>query len=201
MDSTFWNERYNSKKFAYGIQPNDFLKSNISLLKPNSKILCLAEGEGRNAVFLSEEGHQVTAVDYSKVGLDKLNAWAQEKKLNIETICVDLNDYKIEPNHWDSIVCIFGHFPSALRTKLFKQITNGLTKNGIFIMEVYDKDQINYKTGGPQSAELLYSTEELQKDLRNFDSVSIKKVIREINEGEFHNGLSAVIQVFGTAKM
>jgi cyclopropane fatty-acyl-phospholipid synthase-like methyltransferase len=197
MDINFWNTRYKEAEFAYGTEPNDFLKSKIEVLKPNSKILCLAEGEGRNAVFLAEHNHHVTAVDYSQEGLNKLQKLASDKNLSIETVCIDLNHYKIEQNKWDAIICIFGHFPEPLRQSVFKQVYKGLNKGGVFIMEAYHKDQLNYKTGGPQVSELLYSTEELQHDFSEFETISIETSIKEIEEGKYHKGTSAVIQVLG----
>ena len=197
MDINFWNTRYKEAEFAYGTEPNDFLKSKIQVFKPNSKILCLAEGEGRNAVFLAEHNHDVTAVDYSQEGLNKLQKLASDKKLSIETICIDLNHYKIEENKWDAIICIFGHFPEPLRQTVFKQVYKGLNKEGVFLMEAYHKDQLNYKTGGPQVSELLYSAEELQHDFSEFETISIETTIKEIEEGKYHKGTSAVIQVLG----
>jgi SAM-dependent methyltransferase len=195
MDSDFWNARYKESEYAYGLEPNDFLKSKINSLKPNSKILCLAEGEGRNAIFLAENKHQITAIDYSEEGLNKLKSLAKERNVIVKTICADLNQYKIEPNQWDAIICIFGHFPIELRKAVFKQVYTGLRKNGVFLMEAYHKDQLKYKTGGPQVADLLYSKEELQNDFSEFENISIETFIKEIEEGKFHKGTSAVIQV------
>jgi SAM-dependent methyltransferase len=195
MDVNFWNTRFKEAEFAYGTEPNDFLKSKIQAFKPNSKILCLAEGEGRNAVFLAEHNHHVTAVDYSQEGLNKLKKLASDKNLSIETVCIDLNHYKIEENKWDAIICIFGHFPEPLRQSVFKQVFKGLNKGGVFLMEAYHKDQLNYKTGGPQVSELLYSAEELQHDFSEFETISIETSIKEIEEGKYHKGTSAVIQV------
>jgi cyclopropane fatty-acyl-phospholipid synthase-like methyltransferase len=195
MDVNFWNTRFKEAEFAYGTEPNDFLKSKIQAFKPNSKILCLAEGEGRNAVFLAEHNHHVTAVDYSQEGLNKLKKLASDKNLSIETVCIDLNHYKIEENKWDAIICIFGHFSEPLRQSVFKQVFKGLNKDGVFLMEAYHKDQINYKTGGPQVADLLYSAEELQIDFSEFKNKSIETSIKEIEEGKYHKGTSVVIQV------
>jgi cyclopropane fatty-acyl-phospholipid synthase-like methyltransferase len=195
MNVNFWDTRYKESEYAYGIEPNDFLKSKISVIKPNSKILCIAEGEGRNAIFLAEHKHDVTAIDYSLEGLKKLQKLASDKKLTIETICEDLNHYKIDENKWDAIICIFGHFPESLRKAVFKQVYSGLKKDGVFLMEAYHKDQINYKTGGPQVADLLYSAEELQIDFSEFKNKSIETSIKEIEEGKYHKGTSVVIQV------
>ncbi|MCC6369972.1 MAG: class I SAM-dependent methyltransferase [Bacteroidia bacterium] len=195
MDINFWNTRYKEAEYAYGTEPNDFLKSKIHVFKPDSKILCLAEGEGRNAVFLASQGHRITAVDYSQEGLNKLQKLALNKKLSIETLCVDLTHYKIEEHAWDGIICIFGHFPESLRKAVFGQVYKGLNKGGVFLMEAYHKDQLKYKTGGPQVVELLYSKEELQEDFSAFTAITIETCDKDIEEGKYHKGTSAVIQV------
>lgn len=195
MDANFWNTRYKELEFAYGTEPNDFLKQNSNVLKPKSKTLCLAEGQGRNAIFLASQGHNVTAIDYSEEGIKKLQQLASENKLNIDTLCIDLNNYTIEENKWDTIICIFGHFPESIRKTVFTQLYKGLKKGGVLLMEAYHKDQLNYNTGGPQSIELLYSIEDLSTDLNEFKNITFSKVIREIKEGKYHHGESAVIQV------
>lgn len=195
MDINFWDKRYKEDGYAYGLEANDFLKSKINELKPHSKILCLAEGEGRNAIFLAAHKHEVTAIDYSIEGLNKLSDLAKERNLNIETICADLTDYKIELNKWDAIISIFGHFPASLRKSIFTQVHGGLKSTGVFLMEAYDKNQLKFKTGGPQVEELLYSAEELESDFQVFNNISIKTHIKEISEGIYHNGISSVIQV------
>lgn len=110
MDIKFWNNRYKEQGYAYGLEPNDFLKSRIDELKPQSEVLFLAEGEGRNAIFLDEHKHKVTAIDYSIEGLNKLSDLARERHLQIKTICADLTDYKIEPHKWDAIISILAIF-------------------------------------------------------------------------------------------
>lgn len=195
MDKSFWDTRYAEKEFAYGTEPNDFLKEVSKNIKPASNILCLAEGEGRNAVFLAELGHKVTAIDYSESGIKKLNSLAKNRNVNITGICADLNTYTVEENTWDVIVCIFGHFPAPLRTKILTQMYSGLREKGLFILEAYSKQQLNYNTGGPQSLDLLYSIEEVANDLKDFQNLEIKQKERFISEGKFHQGLSSVIQV------
>ena len=132
-----WNERYQDESFFYGKEPNDFLKENIELIKPGSKILCLAEGEGRNAVYLATKGFFVTAIDQSSVGLEKLKLLATENNVIVETMVADLNDYQIEENKWDVILSIWCHLPSELRKKVHANCVKGLKQNGIFILEAY----------------------------------------------------------------
>lgn len=195
MESKFWDERYNEPGFAYGLEANDYLVSISDQLKPNSNILCIAEGEGRNAIYLAKQGHQVTAIDYSFVGLDKLSRYAALNSLQIETIHQDLNHYEFEENKWDVIVCIFGHFNKNLREKVFKSVYNSLKADGIFIMESYSELQLKNNTGGPQALEMLYSIDELATYFNNYSNIRINKTERMINEGKYHNGKSSTIQI------
>lgn len=198
MDKTFWDERFGEPGFMYGDQPNDFLKSQSFLLKPSGRILCLAEGEGRNAVYLASQGYDVTCVDFSAAGLTKTAQLAEAKGVHVETVCADLTHYDIHAGTWDGIVMIFGHFDNPLRLSLYQRIAAGLKKGGKVLMEVYSTDQLALGTGGPKSLEYLYSKEELEVAFKSFSTVSIQEVRREIHEGEYHNGLSVTIQVIAT---
>lgn len=195
MQVEFWNERYKEQVFAYGMEANDFLQEQTFPL--GSKILCLAEGEGRNGVYLAEQGHDVTCVDYSEEGVRKMAQLAEIKGVQIHPICADLNEFEFKENTWDAIVIIFGHFPEDLRKKVHGQLFKALKDGGKLVMESYHKDQVNYKTGGPMTTTLLYSEEELRSDLSTFHSLKINQTIREVHEGEFHFGNAAVIQVLG----
>lgn len=197
MESTFWDDRYNEPGFAYGKEANDFLKSVTNQFKPNSKILCIAEGEGRNALYLAQLGHQVTALDFSLVGLTKLLEESSLQNLSMYTIHADLNEYELEKETWDVIVCIFGHFPLPVKQKVFNSIHQSLVKDGIIVMEVYSVDQLKYNTGGPQSSSLLYTKEELSSYFSEFSNIRINKTTRHISEGKYHNGESSTIQIIG----
>jgi 2-polyprenyl-3-methyl-5-hydroxy-6-metoxy-1,4-benzoquinol methylase len=196
MNKDFWDERYGQSEFAYGKDANDFLQ--LQSFKVGSKILCLAEGEGRNGVHLAKQGHQVTCIDYSESGIRKMQELAKENNVELETICADLNQVNLEPNTWDVIVIIFGHFPKDLRMHVHKQLYSALKPGGKLVLEAYNKEQVIYKTGGPMTTELLYSEAELKEDFSEFSDISICETIREVKEGQFHFGKAAVVQVFGT---
>ena len=195
MDKTFWNERFGEPGFMYGDQPNDFLKANALTLKPGGKILCLAEGEGRNAVYLATQGFDVTCVDFSESGLKKTQQLSESHGVSVCTICADLHHFNIEPEAWDGIVMIFGHFNEGLRASLYERMRAGLKPGGTLLMEVYTKEQLSFGTGGPKSIEYLYDKQELDAAFAEFSSVSLQEVTREIKEGAFHNGMSATVQV------
>lgn len=192
-----WDERYSQSGFYYGTEPNDFLKEQSTKIIKGGKVLCLAEGEGRNAVFLAQQGFQVTAVDSSKVGLEKLKHLASEKQVQIETLCVDLKDYVIEANSWDAIVSIWCHVPQPLRSALHASVVKGLNIGGVLILEAYHPRQLEYKTGGPPVAELMMTLQDLRHELTGLEWVIGREMDREIHEGVGHSGLSAVTQVLG----
>jgi len=198
MNASFWNERYSDTDFAYGKEPNTFLAS-ISFQK-NSKILCLAEGEGRNGVHLACQGHSVTCVDFSEEGLRKTQRLASLKNVKVETICADLDEFELGTEKWDAVVIIFGHFPEKLREKVHTKIFNSLKKGGLLVLEAYSKQQLNYDSGGPKQLEMLYDSATLKQDFCDFDSLKMEEKERNVEEGKFHNGKAAVIQVVGKKK-
>lgn len=189
-----WNERYSEAGFAYGTEPNDFLLENFSKLT-KGKVLCLAEGEGRNAVFLATQGFDVTAVDLSEVGLEKTLRLAQQNKVTVKTICADLSDFTIEKGSWDSIVSIWAHLPSVVRCVLHQKVVSGLRMGGAFLLEAYTPKQLEFGTGGGQQVDLMMPLDSLQEELNGLDFEIARETIREIHEGKYHNGQSAVVQV------
>jgi SAM-dependent methyltransferase len=189
-----WDSRYNIEDYYYGIEPNDFLKESVGLIPKGGSVLCLAEGEGRNAVFLAGLGFRVTAVDGSTVGLDKLKRLANEKGVNVHSVVADLNDFEIKPNTWDAVVSIWCHVPKSIRIKLHRESVLGLKTNGVFIHESYHPRQLEYKTGGPPTADLMLTADVLVDELKGLHFLKINELDREIHEGKGHNGLSAVVQ-------
>lgn len=193
-----WNQRYNEDGFAYGIEPNDFLKSEFSRIPKGGRVLCLAEGEGRNAVFLAKQGYSVTAVDQSEVGLEKAQKFAEENGVEIATVVSDLADFNLGTDEWDGIVSIAAHVPSELRKKLHQQVVNSLKKGGVFILEAYTERQLEMDgVGGPPASniDMFMSLSELENELKGLDIVIGDETVRHISEGKFHQGESAVVQL------
>jgi len=189
-----WDSRYSTKDFAYGTEPNDFLKSSVQKLRPG-KILCLAEGEGRNAVFLAQLGFEVTAVDSSGVGLDKAAGLAADHGVHLHTIVADLETFIIQPDGWDGIVSIFCHLPPELRKKVHKQVVGGLRRGGVLLLEAYTPDQLALGTGGPPDRNMMMTLSALQGELTGLEFVHGREKIRNIEEGRLHTGKGAVVQV------
>lgn len=191
---TMWDERYDTDEYVYGIHPNRFLVS-IADKIPVGKTLCLAEGEGRNAVYLASLGHDVVAVDSSSVGLKKARRLAQQKGVEIETVVADLEELEIQPNSWDAIISIFCHLPEPARKRLHQKVKSGLRNGGMFVLEGFTPDQLKYKTGGPHTPDRLYRLEDLHDELNGLEYEHSAELERDVLEGKFHTGRAAVVQV------
>jgi len=189
-----WNKRYQLDTYVYGTRVNDFLRKFHQLI-PSGKVLCLGEGEGRNAVYLAGKGFQVTAVDISEVGLLKAQHLAQKRRVRIETVSSDLMNYEIGLNRWQGIVSIFCHLPSEIRRDIHRRVVKGLAPHGIFVLESYTPDQLKYRTGGPPTEDLLVSLEELREELRPLTIRHGIEKLRIVREGHLHTGKAAVVQV------
>jgi SAM-dependent methyltransferase len=191
-----WDERYSADEYIYGKDPNEFLANAASNL-PKGKVLCVAEGEGRNAVYLATHGYEVVAVDSSAVGLEKAKKLAAERGASIETIVTDLAHFDIEPESWDGVVSIFAHLPPPVRKELHKQIVKGLRPGGVLILEAYRPDQLKYKTGGPPTAEFMMTLQGLEEELTGLEFEYAMELDRDVVEGQFHTGKGAVVQIIG----
>lgn len=190
-----WDERYEATSYYYGTEPNDFLRERFTEIRPGGEVLCLAEGEGRNAVFLAKQGYRVVAVDQSAVGLQKAERLAIERGVRIETVVADLDGYQIEPQRWDGVVSIWCHLPAELRAAVHRRVIDGLKIGGVFLLEAYTPAQLRHGTGGPKSADLLPTLADLRRELTGVEFVHAEERERIIHEGTGHEGLSAVVQV------
>jgi SAM-dependent methyltransferase len=194
LDAAFWNERYAGADYFYGTTPNDFLVS-VAAEIPAGPVLCLAEGEGRNAIFLASRGHAVTAVDQSEAGLAKARALAQQRGVPLTAVAADLAEFAIAPSAWAGIVAIFMHLPPALRRTVLSRAAAGLRPGSVFVMEAYRPAQLGYGTGGPRDVMLLPTLAELRAELGDLDFSIGREIERDVREGGGHTGMSAVVQV------
>jgi SAM-dependent methyltransferase len=189
-----WDERYTADEYIFGTEPNDFLKQQADQLKPGS-VLCLADGEGRNGVYLAKLGFEVSAVDASLVGLEKAHRLAEENGVQIKTIQADLNDFIIESGSWDNIISIFCHLPEPLREKVHTASAEGLTSGGTFLLEAYTVKQLDMPgVGGPPVPELMMSLDLLKEDFQTLEIEHGVEIERDVQEGSKHSGPSAVVQ-------
>ena len=194
-----WDQRYDTDGYAYGKEPNDFLADNYRSI-PRGSVLSLAEGEGRNAVFLAKKGYSVTAVDGSEVGLRKAEKLAKENGVEINLIHADLAEYEIEENKWDGVVSIFCPLPTEIRRRVYKSAVSGLKSGGAFLLEAYTPEQLKHDTGGGKSLDSMTTKESLIADLNGLSFQHLEELERNIIEGEYHTGIGAVLQAIAIKK-
>lgn len=189
-----WEERYAAEEYAYGKQANDFLAEQVSQL-PKGRVLCLAEGEGRNAVFLAQHGYDVVAVDSSIAGMKKAQNLAAQNNVEIETVVADLAQFSFLPDSYDAVVSIFCHLPVLLRQKVHRQVVSALKPGGVFLLEAYTPDQLKFKTGGPPVSELTVVQDDLLEEIHGLEVLYSAEIEREVKEGLYHTGMGAVVQL------
>ncbi|WP_019673835.1 class I SAM-dependent methyltransferase [Psychrobacter lutiphocae] len=198
-----WNERYNEEEFIYGTKANDFLQQVYQHIPAKGHVLCLAEGEGRNAVFLAKQGYEVTAVDMSEVGLTKAKKLAEERGVHITTQVADLTEYDFGTKKWDGIISIWAHMPKPARERVHQQVVTSLKPNGVFILEAYTVEQPKMDgIGGPPASkpEVFMSLAGLRQELSGLEETIGVEKQRDVQEGKMHQGLSAVVQFVAVKK-
>ena len=189
-----WDERYSAQDYVFGTAPNEFLVE-VTPQLPTGRILTLAEGEGRNAVYLAQQGYAVTGVDGSRVGLAKAEKLAAEREVEIETRVADLAELPIEEAAWDGVVSIFCHIPPDIRRSLHKRVVAGLKPGGVFVLEAYTPRQLAYGTGGPPDVRLLVDLATLKTELAGLRFEHALELERTVSEGRLHTGLASVVQI------
>lgn len=192
-----WDQRYAGADYFYGAEPNDFLADVANRINGNA-VLCLADGEGRNGVFLAQQGLQVTSVDSSPTATRKAEALAAQRGVAITAVTADLTDYAIGADRWDAVVSIFCHLPPALRRQVHTDIVTGLRRGGVLILEAYAPAQLNYGTGGPPTAEMMMTLDQLRCELPGLRFDHARQTVRDVLEGQGHTGPGAVVQLFAT---
>ncbi len=192
-----WDERYAEDGFAFGTEPNDFLRE-VAAQLPVGLTLCLGDGEGRNGVFLAELGHEVVTVDLSPVGVLKARRLASDRGVALDARVADLASFDLGTAAWSSIVSVFCHLPPELRHLVHAAVPRALKRGGCFVFEAYRKANIGRGVGGPQNASMTVELEDVLNDLGGggIDMVIGREVERNIVEGKYHNGQSATTQVF-----
>lgn len=199
-----WDERYREKEFAYGTQPNEFLKEQIQELKPG-KILFGAEGEGRNAVFAAKLGWEVSAFDISVEGKNKALKLSNENNVSIDYQVGQLPELNFKNDDFDAIALIYAHFPPNLKSEYHKILDKKLKRGGTIIFEAFGKNHLEYRKknpriGGPPNLESLFSIDELKFDFENYEILELVEKEVELKEGLYHNGKGSVTRFVGRKK-
>ena len=193
---SFWDEKFASEVWLYGTKPNAFIKAHADRIAPKSRVLCLAEGEGRNATFLAALGHSVLAVDFSTRALQKARALAADRGVAIETEQADLTVWQCAET-FDAITATYLHLPEHQAREVFEKLLLQLNPGGVFMGEFFAKAQLDYASGGPQDPALLYEAalfEALSKH-PDLHLSYLEEAIVHLDEGPGHRGPGAVVRV------
>ena len=194
-----WDQAYSDVEgYKYGEQPNAFLKEQAHRIPPRARVLLPGDGEGRNGVWLAEQGHQVCALDNSAVGLAKAEALAHRRQVTLQTVLVDLTDWQPEPASADAVVLTYLHLPPPLRTPVMHKLVQALKPGGVLLLEAFHPRQLQYNSGGPKNEAMLYTLDMLHGDLAaDMQELLASESETLLDEGPGHQGPAYVTRWIG----
>jgi cyclopropane fatty-acyl-phospholipid synthase-like methyltransferase len=193
-----WEKRFSVPGYVFGIEPNQFLVKHAHLLPKSGTVLAVADGEGRNGVWLAERGLDVLSVDWSPTAVGKAEALAKSRGVAMRTLVADLLEWKWPVGAYDAVVAIFIQFLSPPeRQQVFAAMRNALKPGGLMLIEGYRPEQLNYKTGGPSQVENLYTRALLEAEFAGLSGLTITEHDSMTSEGTGHVGMAALIDLVG----
>jgi SAM-dependent methyltransferase len=191
-----WNARFAREGFLFGEEPNAFLRTQAHWLRPGDSVLCIADGEGRNSVWLAEQGFQVTAFDFAPNAVAKAKCLAQRRNVNVNHELGDAYTWPWTIKRYDALVAVFIQFlPPDFRDSVFAGMKSAVEPGGLFLLEGYRPEQVDYGTGGPPRREHMYTREWLESTFSGWEILVLKDYDAVIQEGQAHNGMSALIDL------
>lgn len=189
-----WNRRFEGEGFLFGTEPNAWLRDHAGVWAPGSRVLCVADGEGRNSIWLARQGLRVQAFDISPVGVAKARAWAAREGLPVDYEVADCDGWAWPESAYDGVAAIFIQFADpALRARLFRRLAAALKPGGTLVLQGYTPKQLDYRTGGPPQVEHLYTEDLLREAFAALDIVELRSYEADLAEGSGHHGRSALI--------
>jgi len=190
-----WDKKYTTNEYLFGTEGNTFIQEHASIFPQSASIAAYAEGEGRNAVYLASKGYDVTAYDYSEVGLQKAKQLAKDNNVSIHTKLVDLEKDSLLKDYYDGAILVFGHFSKQFQIPILNKVVDSIKPNGYFLLEVYEESQVDLDTGGPGDIEHLYNAEQMLHWAKKFHLKHFFTGEVERNEGFRHTGKCHVVQL------
>lgn len=189
-----WNRRFAEDGFLFGTAPNAWLREHAGVWQPGQRVLCVADGEGRNSVWLAAQGLVVDAFDIAEVGVAKARKLAAEQGITVNVTVSDCDAFPWPEGLYDGVAAIFVQFADpALRGRLFGHIRNCLRPGGTLVLQGYTPRQLEYRTGGPPFASHLYTEALLREAFADMEFVELREYEAELAEGSGHCGRSALI--------
>jgi cyclopropane fatty-acyl-phospholipid synthase-like methyltransferase len=191
----FWDRKYADDDYFYGKTANAWLVSQAARLRPGMRALSIADGEGRNAVWLAGQGLAVTAVDASARAIAKAKALAAECDVTVDHVQADLTSWVWPEATFDVAVAIFAHFTPEHRPTIHHAMVDALVPGGLVLIEAYSPYQHLHRTGGPPDLDMLYTAWRLEQDFAGAEILELAEVTAELAEGRGHRGTSAVVRL------
>lgn len=191
-----WEDRFATPDYVFGTEPSQFLETHADLLQAGQTALAIADGEGRNSVYMAELGLEVTAMDSAASGVAKARKLASEKGVSVDFRLADLRTWDWNAAQYDVIAAIFFQFAEpAFRDQIFDGIEAALKPGGLLLLHGYEVRQLGFGTGGPKEADQLYTTQMLQDRFGHWDVLSLRDYDAELQEGQGHSGPSALVDL------
>lgn len=192
--AAMWNKRFAGEDYVFGREPNEYLRAQAPLLAPGGRVLCVADGEGRNSVWLAQQGLDVEAFDIAEVGVAKARKLAADAGVAVAFNVAGCDEWPWAPGAYDAVVAVFVQFADpAMRERLFTNMARALKPGGVLIVQGYTPKQLDYKTGGPRVLSHLYTAELLREAFVSLRTIELVEYEAELNEGARHAGRSALI--------
>lgn len=189
-----WEQRYRSTAdLLYGEAPNAYLVRQAGRLRPGMRALAVADGEGRNGVWLAEQGLEVHSVDGAPTAVERARALARQRGVCIEAECAALEEWTWPKGYFDAVVSIFAHFEPALRERIHGRIRDALIPGGWLILQGFHSRQLGFASGGPRRAEMLFSAALLEEDFAGLQCVELEEYEAILDEGPYHQGRAALV--------
>lgn len=191
-----WNERYAGRDYVFGQSPNEFVRAAAGHLAAGQSVLCVADGEGRNSVWLAERGLRVTAFDFAPNAVEKARRLARQRNVHVDHRMGDIETWDFAPGEYDALVVIFIQFLAPEeRDDAFARMQSAVKPGGLFMLEGYRPEQLQYRTGGPGAIENLYTREWVAHTFRGWEALALREYDAVLQEGARHTGMSALIDL------
>ena len=189
-----WNQRFAADGYLFGTEPNTWLREHAGVWPAGQRVLCVADGEGRNSVWLARRGLRVDAFDIAEIGVAKARRLAAEHGVEVRFQVADCDGFAWPQTVYDGVAAIFVQFADPqLRQRLFTRIVQSLKPGGTLLLQGYTPKQLEYRTGGPPLASHLYTPGLLREAFAALDIVELREYEAELAEGSGHHGRSALI--------